>query len=263
MHAICYPANRVLEKGRGGSTSPTTPRTRSAAAASTPTTAPAPRRTSGNGSGRRGSSPRGAGSRRTRAGCAPSTPASRRSASRPPTSRPAADRAGRRRPPGGAAHPPRRSRGRSGGVRRPAAAHPPAMSVETSFPILSVADLPRSLRFYGDLLGGEIDYRFPEEGEPQFVTLKLGSSTIGLGATTGGGGDGAGYTLCAYVPESDAAVERIRAPGTRSEGSRPTSRGASASPASRTRTVRGAARCPSVGSGDGPAHTRAASGRSR
>jgi lactoylglutathione lyase len=87
------------------------------------------------------------------------------------------------------------------------------VSVETSFPILSVADLPRSLAFYGDLLGGTVDFRFPDGGEPQFVTLRLGDATLGLGATTGGGGSGAGYTLCAYVPDADAAVERIRAAG--------------------------------------------------
>ena len=87
--------------------------------------------------------------------------------------------------------------------------------IETSFPILSVADLERSLRFYRDLLGGTVDYRFPPEGEPAFVTLRLGDSTLGLGATTGGpqGPAGVGYTLCAYVPDCDAAVEAIRAAG--------------------------------------------------
>jgi uncharacterized glyoxalase superfamily protein PhnB len=87
------------------------------------------------------------------------------------------------------------------------------VSVETSFPVLSVADLPRSLAFYGDLLGGTVDFRFPEEGEPQFVTLKLGDAALGLGATTEGGHGGAGYTLCAYVPDVDATVEQIRAAG--------------------------------------------------
>ena len=87
------------------------------------------------------------------------------------------------------------------------------MSVEHSFPIISVADLERSLRFYRDLLGGRVDYRFPSEGEPQFVTGRLGSSTLGLGATTGGAQAAAGFTLCAYVPDCDAMVQRIRAAG--------------------------------------------------
>jgi catechol 2,3-dioxygenase-like lactoylglutathione lyase family enzyme len=90
--------------------------------------------------------------------------------------------------------------------------------ITESFPILSVADLDRSLAFYRDLLGGTVDYAFPPEGEPQFVTLRLGDSALGLGATAGGvGGDsihaGAGYTLCAYVADCDAAVEALRAAG--------------------------------------------------
>lgn len=84
-----------------------------------------------------------------------------------------------------------------------------------SFPILSVADLGRAQAFYRDLLGGIVDYVFPPEGEPRFVTLKLGRSTLGLGATTGGAGGhaGSGYTLCAYVPDCDAAVDAVRAAG--------------------------------------------------
>ena len=56
---------------------------------------------------------------------------------------------------------------------------------------------------------------FPPEGEPQFVTLTLGRSTLGLGATTGGAGPhaGTGYTLCAYVADCDAAVDAVRAAG--------------------------------------------------
>ena len=87
------------------------------------------------------------------------------------------------------------------------------MTVDESFPILSVADLPRSIAFYGDLLGGTIDYRFPDVGEPRFVTLRLGSSTLGLGATTGGGASGEGFALCAYVGDCDAVTARVRDAG--------------------------------------------------
>jgi uncharacterized glyoxalase superfamily protein PhnB len=87
--------------------------------------------------------------------------------------------------------------------------------VQDSFPILSVADLGRAQAFYRDLLGGTVDYAFPPEGEPQFVTLTLGRSTLGLGARTGGAGPhaGTGYTLCAYVADCDAAVDAVRAAG--------------------------------------------------
>jgi predicted enzyme related to lactoylglutathione lyase len=86
--------------------------------------------------------------------------------------------------------------------------------ITESFPILSVADLERSLGFYRDLLGGIVDYAFPDDA-PQFVTLKLGNSALGLGATTGGvpGPAGTGYTLCAYVADCDAAVRAIREAG--------------------------------------------------
>ena len=43
--------------------------------------------------------------------------------------------------------------------------------------VLSCADLPRSLAFYGGLLGGVESYRFPEAGEPAFG-LKLDSWRI-------------------------------------------------------------------------------------
>jgi lactoylglutathione lyase len=87
--------------------------------------------------------------------------------------------------------------------------------VQESFPILSVADLGRAQAFYRDLLGGIVDYAFPSDGAPWFVTLKLGRSTLGLGATTGGAGTnaGSGYPLCAYVPDCDAAVDAVRAAG--------------------------------------------------
>jgi lactoylglutathione lyase len=89
------------------------------------------------------------------------------------------------------------------------------MKALETFPILSVAQLDRSLGFYRDLFGG--DYRFPPEGQPEFVTLKLGDTTLGLAATTAGpdGTPGAGYTLCTYVPDCDHAVDRVRAAGHR------------------------------------------------
>jgi catechol 2,3-dioxygenase-like lactoylglutathione lyase family enzyme len=42
------------------------------------------------------------------------------------------------------------------------------------FPMLSCGDLARSLRFYGDLLGGVENYRFPENGDPAFIALTIG-----------------------------------------------------------------------------------------
>lgn len=92
------------------------------------------------------------------------------------------------------------------------------------FPMLSVSDLSRSLAFYRDLLGAVISYRFPEQGEPAFVTLKIGEgSEIGLGAITGAGdalhgeplrpATGHRIELCVYVDDVDSAVRAARDAG--------------------------------------------------
>lgn len=50
------------------------------------------------------------------------------------------------------------------------------------FPMLSTENLEHALGFYRGLLGGTETYRFPEDGPPAFVVLRLGESDIGLGA---------------------------------------------------------------------------------
>ena len=88
------------------------------------------------------------------------------------------------------------------------------------FPMLSVADLPASLRFYGDLLGGSIAYRFPED-EPVFVTLAIGDSEIGIGEVSESPvhgqpqrpASGHRIELCVYVEDVDDTVAEARAAG--------------------------------------------------
>jgi len=82
-----------------------------------------------------------------------------------------------------------------------------------AFPIVTVPDLPETVAFYRDLLGFRESYRFPPEGDPQFVTLKLGTSELGLGADEASG-PAAGYALCVYAVDCDRAVEKLRAAGT-------------------------------------------------
>jgi len=96
---------------------------------------------------------------------------------------------------------------------------PGTVKVRQIFPMLSVADLARSLRFYGEALGGEKSYQFPEEGDPVFVALRFGASELGIG---GVGDDpplhgqamlpvqGHRVEFCAYVGDLNAAVERLR-----------------------------------------------------
>jgi lactoylglutathione lyase len=85
------------------------------------------------------------------------------------------------------------------------------------FPILATPDLSRALGFYRDALGGEITYRFPPDGEPQYVSLRYGASSLGIAVqppdeSPAGTGP---FTLWAYVDDCDAAVARLRAAGVR------------------------------------------------
>ena len=87
--------------------------------------------------------------------------------------------------------------------------------------MLSVADLERSIAFYGDALGGRETYRFPPEGPPDFVVLRLGESDVGLGRLTDAPlhgraqrpATGHRIELCVYVDDVDAAVEDLRGIG--------------------------------------------------
>jgi len=89
------------------------------------------------------------------------------------------------------------------------------------FPMLSCSDLTRSLAFYGDLLGGAENYRFPEEGEPAFVALTVGESEIGLGGIAAEPlhgrqqrpASGHRIELCVYVDDVDDVFARARAGG--------------------------------------------------
>ncbi|MEV0900248.1 VOC family protein [Actinoplanes sp. NPDC049802] len=82
------------------------------------------------------------------------------------------------------------------------------------FPILSTPDLPRALRFYRDLLGGEVTYRFPAEGDPGYVGIQLGRSHLGIGQQDEPGAlTNDRVTLWVYADDCDAAVELLRAGG--------------------------------------------------
>jgi len=48
---------------------------------------------------------------------------------------------------------------------------------------LYCADLPAALRFYRDLLGFTETFRYPREGPPQHVELRLGGTTIAVSTT--------------------------------------------------------------------------------
>ena len=85
---------------------------------------------------------------------------------------------------------------------------------EEVFPILSTPDLARSLRFYRDLLGGTVSYRFPPDGNPVYVGLRLGSSQLGIGSQDEPGAlTNDRITLWVYTTDCDAALARLREGG--------------------------------------------------
>ena len=88
------------------------------------------------------------------------------------------------------------------------------MIVGEAFPIISTPDLERMLVFYRDLLGGTVVYGFPTD-QPVFVSLRLGSSSIGIAhdADTTVGVGGQRVALWVYVDDCDAAIADMRANG--------------------------------------------------
>lgn len=55
--------------------------------------------------------------------------------------------------------------------------------IESAFPILEVPDIEAALAFYRDALGGVVHYQFPPEGEPVYLSLLVGASSLGIGLT--------------------------------------------------------------------------------
>jgi lactoylglutathione lyase len=82
------------------------------------------------------------------------------------------------------------------------------------FPILTTNDLPGSLRFYRDLLGGTVTYQFPPEGEPGYVALDIGRSHLGIGHQDQPGDlVNDRITLWVYADDCDAALDKLRGAG--------------------------------------------------
>jgi lactoylglutathione lyase len=90
------------------------------------------------------------------------------------------------------------------------------MPYRNAFPIIYTADLPRALAFYRDGLGFAETFRFPADGEAEFVSLALTDST-GLALAAAGDSlhgrpvtPGArGFELCIYTGDVDEAVNGL------------------------------------------------------
>jgi lactoylglutathione lyase len=86
---------------------------------------------------------------------------------------------------------------------------------EDAFPIIGTPDMDRALGFYRDLLEGVVEYQYPPDGEPGYVSLRLGGAQLGIGLAPGAtpGHGGQRFALWVYAENCDAAVERLRGAG--------------------------------------------------
>lgn len=83
------------------------------------------------------------------------------------------------------------------------------------FPILTTRDLERSLTFYRDLLGGTVEFQFPDGGPPVYVGITVGSNHLGIGWAPDSSTDAAAqrFSLWLYTDDCDAAVATLSAAG--------------------------------------------------
>ena len=82
--------------------------------------------------------------------------------------------------------------------------------------ILYVADMGRSLALYRDIFGGEETYRFPREGAPEHVELRIGSATLALTSEAGRqahhlppASSGNPFELAVRTTDADAAMAAL------------------------------------------------------
>ncbi|WP_408631877.1 VOC family protein [Micromonospora palythoicola] len=79
------------------------------------------------------------------------------------------------------------------------------------FPIITAADLDAALRFYEGLLGGRVEYRFPETGEPAYVSLRFGDGQLGIGRQEAGEQPAGPATLWPFRHPSSRAIAWVDA----------------------------------------------------
>ena len=80
---------------------------------------------------------------------------------------------------------------------------------DRAFPIISVEDVPATRSFY-ERLGFRLAYQFPEDGEPAFITMERGASSIGIGA---GAEVEDRLAYWVYVDDVDAALRALAEAG--------------------------------------------------
>ena len=85
--------------------------------------------------------------------------------------------------------------------------------IDSAFPILEVPDMEAALAFYRDALGGVLTYSFPPDGgESVYVSLAVGSSSLGLGLAEAPLPPG-NVLLWFYVDDVDRVTRALAAAG--------------------------------------------------
>lgn len=82
------------------------------------------------------------------------------------------------------------------------------------FPIVNCADLAGTRAWYERVLAGKLAYQFPDEGEAQYLTLRIGVGQVALGNGTGPAmygetplpASGHAVDVCLYVPDLDGVI---------------------------------------------------------
>ena len=85
-----------------------------------------------------------------------------------------------------------------------------------AFPILYVDDVRRAADAYVSTLGFEEAFRFPADGDPEFVFLRLEPLGIALSRRAGYAvqyNQGRDFELCVYTDDVDAAAADLRTGG--------------------------------------------------
>ena len=84
--------------------------------------------------------------------------------------------------------------------------------IESAFPILEVADMGVALEFYRDAFGGVLTYSFPTDGEPVYVSLSVGASSLGIGLAEAPPPPG-NVLLWFYVDDVDRVTSELAGAG--------------------------------------------------
>src|SRR4051812_25442857 len=90
------------------------------------------------------------------------------------------------------------------------------MAVRRLFPIILTRDLPRLVSFYEHALHAVVDYRYGSADEDDYVSLRLGEASLGIGRTPDAPAVGDRVTLWFYVDDVDGSFSRwVSAGGSR------------------------------------------------